>query len=317
MSSSKRETALVAVLGPTASGKTALGLELAKRLQGEIVSCDSLQVYSGMDIGTAKPTAAERRAIPHHLLDVLRPDQEFNAARWADMARTAIAGIRARGHLPIVVGGTGLYFRALAQGLFEAPPPDPEIRERHKEEAGRLGAPALHARLQQIDPEAAAGIQPGDLVRISRALEVWEQTGVPITQLRRQAQHEPVQAFTVVLDPPLEELRERIGRRVERMMIGGFLDEVKALRAAGYGPACKPMQSLGYLQLNQHLDGAIALEHAVSATRSATVAYARRQRTWFKKEPASKRLEAAPDLPVLTDEIARAAGGGWLPEEAS
>jgi tRNA dimethylallyltransferase len=290
----------VAVLGPTASGKSALAMQLAERMGGEIVACDSLQVYMGMDIGTGKPTRDERRAVPHHLLDLVRPDEAFHAARWAALARTAVERIAARGRLPIVVGGTGLYYRALTVGLFEAPPPDAAIRERHREEAARLGVHAMHNRLAEIDPRAAAAISRNDLVRISRALEVYEQTGVTITQLQRH-RTPPLEArpFAIVLDPPLPELRRRIEARVTTMMRDGFLEEVRALRAAGYGPSVRPMQALGYKQLGAHLDGLCTLASAITATVSVTVAYARRQRTWFRKESAAARVESAPPIADL------------------
>jgi tRNA dimethylallyltransferase len=285
--------AVVAVLGPTAAGKSALGLALAGRLGGEILCCDSMQVYRGLDIGTAKPTAAERAAVPHHLLDLVNPDQPFHAAAWAEAARAAIAAVTGRGRLPIIVGGTGLYFRALTRGLFEAPPSDPQIRARHQAEAAAAGVEALHRRLQAIDPEAAAGILPGDLLRISRGLEVHEQTGLPISELRRRGQPPgPLRLYTVILDPPLAELRSRIDARVRAMMAGGFLDEVRGLRAAGFG-ATRALQGLGYRQLGAHLDGACALEEAVRETERATLAYARRQRTWFRREPATLRAETA------------------------
>jgi len=294
----------VAILGPTASGKSALGLALAERTGGEIVACDSQQVYIGMDIGTAKPTADERRRVPHHALDLVRPDEAFHAARWAAVARAAIADIAGRGRLPIVVGGTGLYYRALVTGLFEAPPPDEAIRARHRAEAAAEGVEALHARLTAIDPEAAAAIRVRDLVRISRALEIHEQTGVPITTLRRRAAAPADLAPTVlVLEPPLASLRARITARVEQMIAAGFLDEVRALRAAGYGPALKPLQALGYKQLGAVLDGAASLADAVTETIAATVAYARRQRTWFRKQEAARRFE---DEPRVEDAVAAA-----------
>jgi tRNA dimethylallyltransferase len=285
----------VAVLGPTASGKSALALALARRLGGELVSCDSQQVYIGMDVGTAKPTREERREIPHHVLDVVHPNEPFHAARWAALARVALRNIAARGRVPIVVGGTGLYFRALTAGFFEAPPPDAAIRARHREEAAALGVEALHARLAEVDAAAAAAIGRRDLVRISRALEVWEQTGVPITSLQREATPPgDLAARTLVLDPPLSELRARIEARARQMFASGFEDEVRALRAAGYGPALRPLQALGYQQVGALLDGACTREDAVAQTIAATVAYARRQRTWFRKEAASARLEGAP-----------------------
>lgn len=285
-----RPPPVIAVLGPTASGKSALGMELAQCLGGEILSCDSVQVYRGMDIGTAKASAAERAAIPHHLLDVASPDQQFHAAAWAEAAHAIIARAPARERLPIIVGGTGLYFRALLRGLFDAPRPDPEIRARHQAEAAAMGIPALHERLRGIDPEAAEKIKPGDLVRISRALEVFEQTGTTISELRQQKAPPPppLRMFSVLLDFDLDYLRPRISARVDAMMAAGFLDEVRALRAAGYGGA-RALQGLGYKQLGEHLDGRIDLDAAVAATKSATIAYARRQRTWFRREDINLR----------------------------
>jgi tRNA dimethylallyltransferase len=235
--------------------------------------------------------------VPHHALDLVRPDEAFHAARWAAVARAAIADIAGRGRLPIVVGGTGLYYRALVTGLFEAPPPDESIRARHRAEAAATSVEALHARLAAIDPEAAAAIRVRDLVRISRALEIYEQTGEPITTLRRRAAAPDDLAPTVlVLDPPLATLRTRIAARVDEMISGGFLDEVRALRAAGYGPALKPLQALGYRQLGAVLDGTMSLADAIAETVQATCAYARRQRTWFRKQGAAHRFESAPGV---------------------
>ncbi len=289
------EPDVVAVLGPTASGKSALALALATRLDGEILCCDSMQVYRGMDVGTGKPTPAERGAVPHHLLDLVTPAEAFSAAAWAAQARLAIADVTSRGRLPIVVGGTGLYFRALARGLFEAPPSDSDIRARHQAEARATGVPALHRRLQEVDPEAAGAILPGDLVRTSRALEVFEQTGVPISELRRRAAPgRPLRIYAIIFDFPLDDLRARISGRVDAMMADGFLDEVRALRAAGFGGS-RPLQGLGYRQLGLHLEGALALAAAVAQTKKVTLAYARRQRTWFRKEEARLRAAAPPD----------------------
>ncbi len=295
---------LVALLGPTASGKSALGLELALALHGEILCCDSMQVYRGMDIGTAKPTADEQARVRHHLLDLVDPGQPFHAARWAAEARRALADTAARGALPIVVGGTGLYFRALVRGLFEAPPPDPAIRARHQDEAAQEGVETLHRRLAEVDPEAAARIRTADLLRISRALEVYEQTGVSLTQLHRSASPPaPIETFTIVLEPPQAELRQRVAARVDAMMAAGFLDEVRALRGAGHG-STRALQALGYRQLGQHLDGALSLDEAVLDTKRTTAAYARRQRTWFHKETASVRLREPPDVQRLLASVA-------------
>jgi tRNA dimethylallyltransferase len=295
----------VAILGPTASGKSALALALARRVGGEIVSCDSQQVYIGMDVGTAKPTRDERREIPHHLLDLVHPSETFHAARWAALARASLRQIAARGRLPIVVGGTGLYFRALTAGFFAAPPADAAIRARHREEAMRLGVEALHDRLAAVDAAAAAVIGRRDLVRVSRALEIFEQTGVPITSWRREATPPADLApRAVVLDPPALELRARIAARARHMFDAGLADEVRALRAAGYGPTLRPLQALGYEQVGAWLDGACSRHDALAATIAATAAYARRQRTWFRKEAAAARWSAPPPV----EEIARLLG---------
>lgn len=284
---------ILAVVGPTASGKSALGLALAQKLGGEIVSCDSVQVYRGLDIGSGKATPQERALVPHHLLDVASPEEPFHAAKYAALAAGAIREIRSRGRLPILVGGTGLYYRALVQGLFDAPPPDPATRARHRAEAEARGVEALHAQLQALDPRAAARIMPRDLLRISRALEIHELTGRPISALWEEAaQRSPVRPWTVFLSPPLPALRALIDTRVEAMMAAGFLDEVVRLRRE-HGPDVPALGALGYKQLGAHLDGAHSLEQAVVDTKTATAAYARRQRTWFRKEAVARVVEVA------------------------
>ena len=291
---------VLALLGPTASGKSALALALARHQPIEIVSCDSLMVYRGMDIGTGKPTAEEQAEVPHHLLDVVTPVEPFHAARWAELARMAIGEIVARGRLPVIVGGTGLYLRALTGGLFHAPPPDESIRRRHREESEREGTEALHAHLASIDPEAAARIEVRDLVRISRALEIFEQTGETITSLHRRAA--PPAGLTcraVVLDPPLDHLRPAIGRRFDGMMAAGLVDETRRLRAV-WGQDARPLQALGYTQVGDFLDGRMTLDQAVLAAKAATAGYARRQRTFFRKWPAAAwRLSAPPRAEAL------------------
>jgi tRNA dimethylallyltransferase len=283
-------------------------MELAAALGGEILCCDSMQVYRGMDIGTAKATPAERAAVPHHLLDVVSPNEHYHAALWAESAHELIVDCEKRECLPIVVGGTGLYFRALVRGLFEAPPPNPEIRARHQAEAARIGIPALYERLRAIDPEAAAKILPGDLVRTSRALEVYEQTGTTISALRRQKAPPPapLRLFSILLDFDLDFLRPRIGNRVDAMMAAGFLDEVRALRATGFAQA-RAMQALGYKQMGLFLDGALSLDAAVLDTKTATAAYARRQRTWFRREEITLRTQQ-PLVPSALVRLIR----GWL-----
>ena len=300
----------VAVLGPTASGKSALGLALAARLGGEIVSCDSMQVYRGMDVGTGKATSAERAAVPHHLLDLVDPGEPFHAARWAELAAAAISDINARGKLPLVVGGTGLYLRALVQGLFEAPPSDPAIRARHAEEAARLGVPALHERLAAVDPALAARVLRQDLLRISRGLEVFEQTGVALSVLQQRARPAaPRRRFTVVFDPPTAELRRRIEARVDDMMAGGFVDEVRRLQGAGFGQT-RALAAIGYRQLGEHLAGRVGLAEAVAEVKRATVAYARRQKTWFRKEPREVVVAESPRVAEIGGAIAAWRGLG-------
>jgi tRNA dimethylallyltransferase len=288
-------TRVLAILGPTAAGKSGLAMAVAEQIGGEIVACDSQQVYAGMDVGTAKPTPDERRRVPHHGLDLCAPGETFHAARWAAVARAAIHGIAGRGRLPIIVGGTGLYYRALTTGLFDAPPPDPELRARHRAEADRGGIEALRARLAAVDPDAASAIGPRDFVRISRALEVFEQTGQTITSLRRQAAAtRDLAPVALLIDPPLDVLRARIAERLRAMLAAGFLDEVRALRAGGHG--ARPMQALGYQQLSAVLDGTLTLEAATAEIQRVTLAYARRQRTWFKKEPVAARFAAPPPV---------------------
>jgi tRNA dimethylallyltransferase len=291
----------LAIVGPTASGKSALALRIAALAPIEIVSCDSLMVYTGMDIGTGKPTRAERAQVPHHLLDVVPPSEPYHAARFTHEARAAITGVAQRGRLPVIVGGTGLYLRALLNGLFEAPPPDERIRERHREEARTAGIETLHARLATVDPDTAARVLPRDLVRISRALEIFEQTGEPISVLRRRATPTTgLTAAVLVLDPPLDQLRVDIARRFDAMMEAGLLDETRALRAA-FGTSVRPLQSLGYSQMGDFLDGRATLPEAVAAAKSATATYARRQRTFFRKQAGARR---AVDVPAAEDVLA-------------
>lgn len=284
---------LLVIVGPTAVGKSALALELAQTLDGEVISADSMQVYQGFDIGTAKPTVAERAGVPHHLIDVVTPAQRFSAADFVLHAEGALRAIRARGRLPIVVGGSGLYVRALLYGLFAAPAVDPALRAAHRQRADELGTVPLHEQLQRVDPAAAARIHAHDFVRISRALEVYEQTGQPISELRRaHGFSRPRHAARLVglaLDPVL--LRERIARRVEQMLARGWLEEVRALCDAGHAES-HPMGGLGYRQLRDQLHGRLDLDQAMRQTRRETWRFARRQRNWFAHEAAVRWLDA-------------------------
>lgn len=283
---------LIVIAGPTASGKTARALEVAERLGGEIVNADSQQVYRHFDIGTAKPSAGELRRVPHHLISVVEPDQPFNAGRYQAMADQAIAEIRGRGRRVVVVGGTGLYLRILLHGVMPGPGASPEIRARIKEEAGRLGREALHRRLAEVDPASAAAILPGDLVRIERALEIYELTGAPASA-QRQAhgfRQDRYPYRLLVLDPPRAELFEAINGRTRGMFEGGLVDEVRWLVARGYREAA-PMRSVGYVQALAVVEGRCGLEEAIAEAQKQTRHYAKRQVTWFRKERGAEPIQ--------------------------
>jgi len=277
---------IVCLVGPTASGKTSLALDLAARLDAEIVSADSRQIYRGLDVGTAKPTAAERARVPHHGLDLIEPDEPFDAARYRDAALAAIAGVYARGHAVLVVGGTGLYLRALRFGLCPAPPRVPRLRHVLHAWAAREGVPALHHRLALVDPVAAGRIHGNDAVRIVRALEVALTTGRRLSDWQRtHGFHAPTfDALVIGLAVPPARLAERIAARVDAMLAGGWLDEVRALVARGH-PADAPVwRTLGYGDMRAVVEGRTTLAAARAACILATRRYAKRQRTWFRGE---------------------------------
>ena len=279
---------LVVVVGPTGAGKTRLALRLAEHVGGEIVSCDSQQVYVGMDIGTGKVSAADRARVAHHLLDVVRPDQEMTAARFATLADAAVAGVAGRGRPVIVCGGTGLYVRALLLGLFAGPSGDPELRARLDAEADAGGGAALHARLAAVDPELAARIDVNDHKRIVRALEVWELTGITMSEHQRRHDHRAAPprypARLIGLAPARPVLYRRIDERVDAMMTSGLLDEVTALRAAGYRPPLRSQQAIGYAELHAHLEGELSLERAIELIKRNSRRYARRQISWYRPD---------------------------------
>jgi tRNA dimethylallyltransferase len=277
---------LVAVVGPTASGKSALGLRLALERGGEIVSCDSLQVYRGLDVGSAKATPAERALVPHHLLDVASPGEVFSAADYARLARAAVRDASGRGRLPLVVGGTGLYLRALLEGLFEGPSRDGALRARLERLAERFGDARLHRLLARVDPVAAARIAPRDRVRVVRALEVYRATGRPISGQGDEGR-EPLRGFRVLvvgLDPGREALRAAIEERTARMIRSGLLDEVRGLLARGTDPGARPLQSIGYRQALAVLRGEMSVAEAEASITTDTVRFAKRQRTWFRHQ---------------------------------
>ena len=277
---------LIAVVGPTASGKSALGLRLARERGGEIVSCDSLQVYRRLDVGSAKATAEERRAVPHHLVDVVDVGDAFSAAEYARLARAAVADIAGRDRLPIVVGGTGLYLKALLEGLFEGPSRDEALRRRLEGLASRFGHERLHRLLAGRDPEAAGRIHPRDRVRTVRALEVLLSTGRPISEHRRRAA-EALRGFrrlVLGLDLPRDELRRRVEARARAMLAGGLLEEVRAVLGEGQAPGPRPLRAIGYRQAVAVLRGGLSVPDAERAIVTETMRFAKRQMTWFRHQ---------------------------------
>ena len=293
-------TAAVLLLGPTASGKSALAMALARRIDLEIVSIDSAQVYRGLDIGAAKPSAAERARVPHHLIDLRDPADPYTAADFLRDARAAIAGIVARGRLPLVVGGTMMYARALREGLAELPSADPQLRARIEQEAQALGWPALHERLRQVDPATAQRLAPADRQRISRALEVHALAGKPLSELQSRTPAGARDLRTIALMPgDRAQLHQRIAQRFDAMLAGGFLDEVRALRARGdLHPDLPALRSVGYRQAWEHLDAGTPPERFREAAIAATRQLARRQLTWLR----------AMDDAVVIDPFAQDAG---------
>jgi tRNA dimethylallyltransferase len=297
--------ALIAILGPTASGKSALAIRLAQRLGGEIVNYDSVQVYRGFDIGSAKTPPAERAGVPHHLLDVCAPGETFSAGDYARLAREAVRAVGDRGRVPVVVGGTGFYLRALLDGLFEGPSRDEELRSRLERSASRRVPGYLHRLLARLDPEAAARIHPNDQPKLLRALEVRLIEGRPLASLLRRGLA-PLQGFRALklfLDPPREALYERIDRRTLCMFQEGLEDEVRRLLAAGASREAWAFGALMYRQALAVVEGRMSREEAIEDASRATRNYAKRQLTWFRnQEPDAVRLAGFGDDPAIQAE---------------
>lgn len=280
---------VIAVVGPTASGKSDLALELAQRLDGEIINADAMQLYRGMDIGTAKIPVGERRGIAHHQLDVLDVREEASVAAYQREARLDLAGVRARGHLPILAGGSGLYVRAVLDRL-EIPPTDPGVRRRLRDELAQVGIEVMFARLRHLDPVAAHTIQANNDRRVVRALEVIEITGRPFSATMPTREY-LLPTVTLGLRVPRPELDERIATRVHRMWDAGLLDEVKRLDAAGLREGRTAAKALGYREALAHVDGLASAEQAIEDTITATRRFARRQESWFRPDPRIHWLE--------------------------
>ncbi|SFN06195.1 tRNA (adenosine(37)-N6)-dimethylallyltransferase MiaA [Thermodesulforhabdus norvegica] len=295
---------IIIFAGPTAVGKTALTLRLAREYGLEIVNADSMQVYRFMDIGTAKPSKMERLIVPHHLLDVVDPDEHFDAGIFRELADGVIREIWSRGGVPLVVGGTGLYLRVLTRGICKGIPGNPEVQKRLKMECEKVGIGVMYRRLQDVDPDTACRVHPNDRQRILRALEVFETTGLPISvfQKKHRFSESPYRALKIFLFRDRHELYGRIDRRVLDMIKNGLVDEVERLLEMGYGPDLKPMQAIGYRQMVEYLRGEKGLEEAVREIQKETRHYAKRQFTWFRKEPGYEWVHAD-DVDTLRHKI--------------
>jgi len=283
MNSPVNKPKVIVICGPTGIGKTAVGIQLAEKLDGEIISADSMQIYRYMDIGTAKPTADEQSRIPHHMIDIVDPDENFDAVRFAEMARQKVMQLHQRGVIPFVVGGTGLYIKALLQGLFQSNPVDPKIRERLMKEAAENGSGILYDRLKRVDPDTADRLHPNDSHRIIRALETIESTGRSISE--HQQAHgfadEPFNALKICLQIDRQKLYERIDKRVDMMIKEGLVDEVKKLLAMSYSADLKSMQSIGYRHMVEFLAEQLPWDECVRTLKRDTRRFAKRQFTWF------------------------------------
>ena len=298
--------------GPTASGKSAVGVELARRLGGEIVCLDSMTIYQRMDVGTAKPSPAARASVPHHLVDTVPPSEAYSLAQYVDRATAAVEAIRKRGRVPLFVGGTPLYLKALLRGIFEGPAADWELRETLATEARRLGTATLHARLEAVDPAAAERLHPNDTRRVIRALEVHARTGQPISQYQKQfdAAAADTSNRVYVLDWPREELRARIDKRVAAMIEEGLVDEVRGLVADFPNLSQTARQAVGYREIMEYLEGEATLGEAVARIKSRTWRLARRQGTWFRSlsECRFVKVEGTLDVSRVVREILASAG---------
>lgn len=298
---------LVIILGPTASGKTVLAVRVAQQFGGEVLACDSTQVYRGFDIGTAKPTAAERQGVPHHLMDLAEPTQVFTAGEYRRRALVVLDEIAQRGRLPILTAGTGLYLRALLEGLADAPERSEELRARLGEIAARRGHRHLHRLLKRVDPPSAARISPNDTQKLIRALEICFVAGKPLSEIH-QSGREALKGYRFIrigLQPGRELLAGRIERRVRQMLERGWLEEVAALVQRDASVSAKPLDFIGYRELREHLQGRMTLQESVEAIVVATRQYAKRQMTWFRKEPGVTWVSGFGDEPGVAAAVLR------------
>ena len=295
---------IICIAGPTASGKTALAVELAKELHGEVVSCDSMQVYRRMNIGTAKPTPEEMQGIPHHMLDVAEPWEDFSVSRYCELATPIVEDILSRGKTAIIAGGTGLYMDSLIRGNAFAPFPSTGVRERLEAQADAEGMEAMLAWLRSLDPDSAARLHLSDRKRILRALEVYLETGETITAHNRRTQALPPRFRPLWLGLDFAdrgELYRRIDLRVDEMLRQGLLAEIRELLSSGIPPKCTAMQAIGYKEFVEALQGNLPLEQAVEEVKKSSRHYAKRQLTWFRRNKALHWLTRGPDSPEILE----------------
>jgi len=304
MSPAAAESPLVAIVGPTASGKSALGVWLAEQFGGEVLACDSTQLYRGFDIGTAKPGVAERRGIPHHLIDVLAPQEDATAGGYRQMALAVLEGLRNRGRLPILTVGTGLYLRALLEGLADVPQRSEELRARLRTTAADHAPGYLHRVLNRLDPEAAAKIAAPDEQKLIRAIEVCVLARKPVSEVHRTGRSPLTgwRALKIGLMPPRDALYERIHARTDAMLANGWMEEVTRLMHSGLPENAKPFDFIGYRELREVQRGEKKLEDARAAIQQSTRQYAKRQLTWFRKDPSIHWIAGFGDEPSVQDE---------------
>jgi tRNA dimethylallyltransferase len=303
---------VVILVGPTGAGKSRLALELAETFGGEIISADSMQVYRYMDIGTAKPTEEERKRVPHHLIDVVNPDQPFDASLYRMLGRGKIGELVRSEKQVWVAGGTGLYIKALTEGIFPTPGIPVSVREKLKQEAAEKGGDFLYERLTAVDPGSASRLHPHDLIRVIRALEVFEATGIPLSSLHgeHRFQDKPYRTLKIGLEMARDRLYDRIDERVDTMIEKGLLKEVEALMEKGYGPGLRPMQSLGYKQMTQFISQGMEWDEAIRQMKRDTRRYAKRQLTWFKAVPEIAWRSETADKKRIFSEVKSFLHGG-------
>ncbi len=312
MSQSNSKSPLIAVVGPTASGKSDLGIALAQRFNGEIVNCDSVQVYRGVYVATAKVSIEERQGIPHHLIDIVEPTVNFTAVAWANRAKDVIADIESRGKHAVLVGGTGFYLRALTTKFFQSPEIDNSLRPRLQEIMQKHGAERLHKMLARVDPKLAAKFAPKDWSRIIRALEIYFSSGAPLSSWQDRSPEEPTEfaerLHYFVLQPPREELYERINTRVDAMVKNGLLEEIQNLIASGVPPTAKAFNAHGYKRFVEYLMGKRSLESAIEQMKLDTRHYAKRQWTWWRAQKNTFWLDGFGFEERVIDEASKIVG---------